>query len=97
MSRVRIAMDEVRRIYREWFGAPSTGTALADALTELDWTRASVALPARSTWVLAWDGFDVWVAFVQYWADGDPVWKMAGRDGYGLEGVTHWQPLPHGP
>ena len=51
--------------------------------------------------VLAWDGRAVWVAYVQHWrGDDEPEpyrWVSAGRDGYGIEGITHWQPLPEVP
>jgi len=46
--------------------------------------------------VLATDGVLILVAYVHVWADNDyaPSWKIAGRDGYTFDGVTHWRPLP---
>lgn len=46
--------------------------------------------------VLATDGVIMLVAYLQVWTDDDyaPSWKIAGRDGYTFEGVTHWMLLP---
>lgn len=85
---------------------------LDTALRASDWIRCRVALPEPSSdpdndygaWVnskrvLAWADGKAWTAYVQHWPkdEGGPRWIQSGRDGYDLEGVTHWQPLPDGP
>ena len=50
----------------------------------------------RSVDVLTTDGHRVYVAYLQTWEDDEypAVWKMIGRDGYTLDNITHWMPLP---
>jgi hypothetical protein len=49
--------------------------------------------------VLFTDGKRRWSGYLQTWADEEyePTWKMAGPDGYNVENVTHWMPLPELP
>ena len=49
--------------------------------------------------VLVTDGKQVWAAYLQTWENEEypAVWKMKGRDGYDIEGVTHWMPMPETP
>jgi hypothetical protein len=64
------------------------------------WTPATTAPPAsadpeRSIDVLATNGT---VYRVAYTVDDSPHrWKIAGRDYYDFDNVTHWQPLPAKP
>lgn len=46
--------------------------------------------------VLFTDGKEYWTGRLQTWRDEEyaPSWKMKGRDGYTVDGVTHWMPLP---
>lgn len=49
--------------------------------------------------VLVTDGRRQWVGYLQTW-DGEeypPAWKMKGPDGWDIDGVTHWMPLPELP
>lgn len=53
-----------------------------------------IVYPLQSEKVLCWDG-DVWlVGYLEVWDEGEEIWKQLGRDGYIIEGVTHWMPLP---
>ena len=46
--------------------------------------------------VIVTDGKHQWVGYFQTWDDTDylSAWKMSGPDGYRIDGVTHWMPLP---
>lgn len=81
-------------------------TATPDA-----WTHVADALPealddfgtfSYSREVLAWSEGRAHLAILQrnYNDNGKRPrvgWKIAGRDGYTLDGVTHWQDAPKGP
>ena len=80
----------------KWIKWPATDPPLAE--NEIGW------YPAYSKMVLIWNGTQVLVGYLQKWDPKDPdpelwpdSWKQYGRDGYSLNNVTHWQPLPEGP
>jgi len=52
-----------------------------------------------SEYVLAWDGRRVLQACLREHEDSTfyPRWVLVGPDGYYLDGVTHWHPLPKPP
>ena len=69
-----------------------------------DWTPVDDSLPilkfdmgsGDSVNVLLTDGTTQWIGYL-YQIQGDdepPHWKQQGRDGYRLDCVTHWRPLP---
>ena len=49
--------------------------------------------------VLVYDGKQVRIGHLQVWEDNEypPQWRESGRDGYEINGVTHWMPLPEPP
>lgn len=56
----------------------------------------------QSELVLVTDGKMRWLGYLQNWDKEEypsewKTWKMSGPDGYNIEGVTHWMPLPHLP
>jgi len=46
--------------------------------------------------VLVTDGYHRLVGYFQTWNGGEYIsrWKLAGPDGYTIDNVTHWAPLP---
>ena len=59
--------------------------------------RVLIAVKGRLSW-------ETWVGYLQTWTEGEDseqwprrMWKLSGRDGYTLEGVTHWAELPEPP
>ena len=75
-----------------WIKWPATDPPMAD--NEIGW------YPSPSRLVLAWNGDLVFVAYLIKYDPKDDTpdaWQQYGRDGYYLNKVTHWQPLPEGP
>lgn len=67
----------------------------------MEWIACNDRLPdlnddllPSSDYVLATDGKGQWVAYIVGFDDEPIRWKEKGRDGYSLENITHWQPLP---
>lgn len=73
------------------------------------WTSVNDSLPPmgpetepwqESELVLATDGRSVFVSYFQRWPEAESewnCWKIAGRDSYTFDGVTHWTQLPELP
>ena len=49
--------------------------------------------------VLITDGKDIFVGYLETWADDEypTQWKQKGRDGWDFNNVTHWMFLPDFP
>lgn len=71
------------------------------------WIPANLPPPAtdddgilfRSEDVLFTDGKKLWVGHLLTWAGNEypEQWIMKGPDGWEVDGVTHWMPLPPAP
>jgi hypothetical protein len=51
---------------------------------------------SRSIDVIFTDGKEQWIGYMETWENDEyePTWKMKGPDGWDVENVTHWMPLP---
>jgi hypothetical protein len=75
---------------------PLTWHSIADCLPKMEEDLGGIW---RSRPVLLWLGTHALVGYLQEWEDAEYVaeWKLAGRDSYAAEGVTHWRWLPMPP
>jgi len=89
---------EELELLRKFYDAAPRWTSVQKAMPPVEESR-DLIFASCSEIVLCTDGKEIWVAYYQI--DHDEAdwskWVQRGRDGYTLENITHWMPLPEKP